>query len=74
MDSQPFGFTRSIHTYCRVASDARSNNRKRIRLLSSRDRQELSPLDAHEHDVTTLDITPDGRWMVSGGDDGFVCL
>lgn len=48
--------------------------RKRIRLFSSQDGQELSPFVAHEHDVATLDMTPDGRWLVSGGDDGLVCL
>jgi eukaryotic-like serine/threonine-protein kinase len=49
-------------------------NRKKIRLLSSRDGQELSPLDAHEYGVLTLVMTPDGRWLVSGGSDGLVCL
>jgi WD40 repeat protein len=49
-------------------------NRKRIRLFSSRDGQELSPLDAHDADVATLGMTPDGQWLVSGGDDGLVCL
>lgn len=49
-------------------------DRTRIRLVNAKDGQELSPLDAHEHDVATLDMTPDGRWLVSGGDDGLVCL
>jgi hypothetical protein len=49
-------------------------NPKTIRLFSATDGQELSPLEAHDGDVKTLDMTPDGRWLVSGGDDGFVCL
>ncbi len=48
--------------------------RARIRLFSTNDGHELSTLDAHEHDVESVDMTPDGRWMVSGGDDGLVCL
>jgi WD40 repeat protein len=49
-------------------------DRTRVRLFSSRDGQEHSPLHAHENDVATLDMTPDGRWLVSGGNDGLVCL